>query len=391
MLEKNMSEKIIPERIIPDKEMYMQKAIDIAKTAVGYTSPNPMVGCVVVKNGRIISEACHERYGEYHAERNALLRCTEDTIGAELYVTLEPCCHYGKTPPCTDIIIEKGIKKVYIGSLDSNPLVAGKGVEILKNNGIEVESGILEEECIKMNEIFYHYIVNKTPFVAAKYAMTIDGKIATYTGDSKWVTGEKAREYVQVLRKKYSGIMVGINTVIEDNPMLNCRLEENKDGTLNPIRIILDSNLRIPLESNIVKTAKDIRTIVAYSKYGLCENNIKKKKQLEDSGIELIATDGDDGKVDLESLMKILGNMGIDSILLEGGSTVNSASFEKGIVDKVYAFIAPKLIMGEDAKSPVSGKGIELMKNAIDLKNVSVENIGNDILIKGYLFKNFMA
>jgi diaminohydroxyphosphoribosylaminopyrimidine deaminase/5-amino-6-(5-phosphoribosylamino)uracil reductase len=369
----------------------MQKAIDIAKTAVGYTSPNPMVGCVVVKNGRIISEACHERYGEYHAERNALLRCTEDTIGAELYVTLEPCCHYGKTPPCTDIIIEKGIKKVYIGSLDSNPLVAGKGVEILKNNGIEVESGILEEECIKMNEIFYHYIVNKTPFVAAKYAMTIDGKIATYTGDSKWVTGEKAREYVQVLRKKYSGIMVGINTVIEDNPMLNCRLEENKDGTLNPIRIILDSNLRIPLESNIVKTAKDIRTIVAYSKYGLCENNIKKKKQLEDSGIELIATDGDDGKVDLESLMKILGNMGIDSILLEGGSTVNSASFEKGIVDKVYAFIAPKLIMGEDAKSPVSGKGIELMKNAIDLKNVSVENIGNDILIKGYLFKNFMA
>ena len=170
------------------KIRYMRRAIELALSAKGHTSPNPMVGCVVVKEGRIISEACHEKYGEYHAERNALLRCKEDTAGAELYVTLEPCCHYGNTPPCTEIIIEKGIRRVYVGSLDSNPLVAGKGIEILRQAGIQVEYGILEEECRKMNEIFYHYISRNTQFTALKYAMTLDGKIAAYTGDSKWVT-----------------------------------------------------------------------------------------------------------------------------------------------------------------------------------------------------------
>lgn len=364
-----------------EKEMYMQMAIDIAKTAMGYTTPNPMVGCVVVKDGKVISKACHERCGEFHAERNALLRCEEDTAGAEIYVTLEPCCHYGKTPPCTDIIIESGIKKVYVGSLDSNPLVAGKGIEILKNHGIEVECGILESECIKLNEIFFHYIKTKRPFVAAKYAMTLDGKIASCTGSSKWVTCEKSREYVQVLRKKYSGIMVGVNTVIEDNPMLNCRLEENKSGELNPVRIILDSKIRIPTECNIVKTAKNIRTIVAYGRDDMADE--RKKKMLKDNGVELISTGSE--KVDLKILMEILGNMGIDSILLEGGATVNAAAFNSKIVNKIYAFIAPKLIMGENAKSPVGGKGIDLMKDAIKLKNISVEHIQEDILIKGYV------
>lgn len=364
-----------------EKEMYMKMAIDIAKTAMGYTSPNPMVGCVVVKDGKVISKACHERCGEFHAERNALLRCKEDTADAELYVTLEPCCHYGKTPPCTDIIIESGIKKVYVGSLDSNPLVAGKGLEILKKNGIEVECGILETECLKLNEIFFYYINTKLPFVAAKYAMTLDGRIASYTGSSKWVTCEKSREYVQVLRKKYSGIMVGINTVIEDNPMLNCRLKENKSGELNPVRIILDSTIRIPTDCNIVKTARDIRTIVAYGKDSKADDT--KKQMLKDCGVELICTDSD--MVDLNVLMKILGSMGIDSILLEGGASVNASAFECGIVNKVYAFIAPKLIMGENAKSPVGGKGIELMEDAIRLRDISTEYLDEDILIKGYI------
>lgn len=357
------------------KEQYMQMAIDIAKTAMGKTSPNPLVGCVIVKDGKVIQKACHEKYGEFHAERNALTRCKEDVTGAELYVTLEPCCHYGKTPPCTEIIIEKKIKKVYVGSMDSNPLVSGKGVSILREHGIEVECGILEEECNKMNEIFFHFIENKTPFVAAKYAMTLDGKIAAYTGDSKWVTNEKSRRYVQELRKQYSGIMVGINTVLADDPMLNCRIE---DG-VNPVRIILDSNLRIPDDCNIVSTADNIKTIVA------CAENPPEQrvKELEEKNIHIIRTRGT--KVNLRELMVELGKLKIDSVLIEGGGMVNAAAFEEGIVNKVYAFVAPKIIMGKDAKSPVSGKGIELMRDALQIKDITTEMMGDDILIKGYV------
>lgn len=352
----------------------MRRAIELAKSAMGHTSPNPMVGCVVVKDGRIISEACHERYGEYHAERNALLKCNEDTKGAELYVTLEPCCHYGKTPPCTDIIIEKGISKVYIGSMDSNPLVAGQGVKILKQHNIEVECGILEEECRKMNEVFFHFISTNLPFVAVKYAMTLDGKIAAYTGDSKWVTSEESRNDVQYLRKKYTGIMVGINTVLEDNPMLNCRIEEG----VNPVRIILDSNVRIPEECNIVKTSEKIKTIIAY-----CNGDEFKIERLKNCGIKFIRTAGK--KVDLKELMCKLGEMKVDSVLIEGGASINASAFESGIVNKVYAYIAPKVIMGKDSKSPVGGEGIPLMKDAVNLKNVSVKRIADDILITGYV------
>lgn len=365
-----------------EKEMYMKRAIELAKTAIGRTSPNPMVGCVVVKDGKVISEACHERYGEFHAERNALTRCKEDTKGAELYVTLEPCCHYGKTPPCTEIIIEKGISKVYIGSLDSNPLVAGQGVEILKNAGIQVETGILEEECINMNEVFFHFIKEKKPFVVMKYAMTLDGKISAITGDSKWITNEYSRNHAHYLRKIYSGIMVGINTVLLDDPMLNCRIEEG----VNPVRIILDSKLRIPMDSNIVKTAKEIRTIVAYNsnKVG---NNLQRVDELKDKGIELINIPGDD-RIDMNILMEKLGELKIDSILVEGGAEVNSAVLKAGVVNKVYAYIAPKLITGALAKSPIGGDGIELMKDAINLCNVSVKTLeGGDILVEGYVNK----
>lgn len=362
------------------KEFYMHKALQLAKKGMGHTSPNPMVGCVVVKNGIIAAEGYHEKYGEYHAERNALLSCKEDLQGAELYVTLEPCCHHGKTPPCTDIIIERGIKKVYVGSMDSNPLVGGKGVKILEEAGIEVECGILKEECEKLNEVFLYYIEKKMPFVVMKYAMTLDGKIAAYTGDSKWVTGTEARNHVQLLRKKYSGILVGIGTVLEDDPMLNCRIEEG----VNPIRIICDSKLSMAdhMECNIVKTAKNIKTIAAY-----VQAEEEKKRKLKNAGVILVQA-GSKERIDLKLLLKKLGQMGIDSILVEGGGEIHGSFLEEGLVNKVYAYIAPKLIGGSTAATPIGGRGIEKMQEAEKLKNVTVEQLGEDILIKGYLNDN---
>ncbi len=364
-----------------EKEEYMRRALELARKGEGHTSPNPMVGCVVVKDGRIISEGYHEKYGEFHAERNALTRCTEDTTGADLYVTLEPCCHQGKTPPCTDIIIEKKIARVFVGSMDSNPLVAGKGVQILRDHGIYVETGILEEECLKLNEVFYHYITAKTPFVVMKYAMTLDGKIACATGDSKWVTGEIARAQVHRMRGRYRGIMVGIGTVLADDPMLNCRVE----GGVDPVRIICDSNLHIPLESQIVKTASEIETIVACSQESLeAERKQEKIRKLKDAGIQLIGTEGAHG-VNLVELMKKLGEQNIDSILLEGGGTLNASALEDGIVNKVYAYIAGKLIGGMDARSPVEGMGIDRMADAITLKDMEIERLGDDFCIVGYV------
>lgn len=364
-----------------EKEEYMRRALELARKGEGHTSPNPMVGCVVVKDGRIISEGYHEKYGEFHAERNALTRCTEDTTGADLYVTLEPCCHQGKTPPCTDIIIEKKIARVFVGSMDSNPLVAGKGVQILRDHGIYVETGILEEECLKLNEVFYHYITTKTPFVVMKYAMTLDGKIACATGDSKWVTGEIARAQVHRMRGRYRGIMVGIGTVLADDPMLNCRVE----GGVDPVRIICDSNLHIPLESQIVKTASEIETIVACSQESLeAERKQEKIRKLKEAGIQLIGTEGAHG-VNLVELMKKLGEQNIDSILLEGGGTLNASALEDGIVNKVYAYIAGKLIGGMDARSPVEGMGIDRMADAITLKDMEIERLGDDFCIVGYV------
>ena len=363
------------------KEEYMRRALELARKGEGHTSPNPMVGCVVVKDGRIISEGYHEKYGEFHAERNAMTRCTEDTAGADLYVTLEPCCHQGKTPPCTDIIIEKKIARVFVGSMDSNPLVAGKGVQILRDHGIYVETGILDAECRKLNEVFYHYIATKTPFVVMKYAMTLDGKIACATGDSKWVTGEIARTQVHRMRGRYRGIMVGIGTVLADDPMLNCRVE----GGVDPVRIICDSNLHIPTESQIVKTASDIETIVACSQEALeSERKQEKIRRLKEAGIQIIGTEGAHG-VNLVELMKKLGGQNIDSILLEGGGTLNASALEDGIVNKVYAYIAGKLIGGMDARSPVEGMGIDRMADAITLQNVEIEKLGDDFCIVGYV------
>lgn len=355
-------------------ETYMRRALELAESAMGHTSPNPMVGCVVVKDGKIVAEGCHERYGEFHAERNALTKCAEDVSGAELYVTLEPCCHHGKTPPCTDIIIEKKIRKVYVGSVDPNPRVAGNGLKILKDHGIAVETGILEEECLLLNEIFFHYIRTGMPFVAMKYAMTLDGKIASFSGDSRWVTGEKAREHVHFLRKKYFAIMVGVDTVIADDPMLNCRIADGVD----PVRVICDTHLRIPFESQIVKSADRIKTIVAYA--GDVDEG--KKKKLETTGVELLRT-GDGTQVSLPLLFQEMGARKMDSVLVEGGGTLHGTLLNSGLVNRVYAYIAPKLVGGSAAKSPVEGKGIEKMADAKTLKDIEILPLGEDICMTG--------
>ena len=375
---------------------YMQRAIALAKKGAGFVNPNPMVGCVVVKDNEIIAEGYHEYYGGLHAERNALTRTTADCKGATLYVTLEPCCHHGKTPPCTDIIIEKGIKKVVVGLLDPNPLVSGKGISILQNAGIEVVTGVEADKIKELNKVFLKYIKTKRPYVILKTAMTLDGKIASYTGDSKWITNDKSRQLVHKLRSEMMGIVAGIGTVKADNPMLNCRLEgqqttDNRQQSVRqPIRIIVDTKASISLDSNIVKTANEYRTILAISRdvtpvaseQTTVNSQQSKINELKSFNVEILQCEEKDGHVDINDLMIKLGEKGIDSLLLEGGSCLNAAFLEAGCVDEVYAFIAPKIIGGEHSKSPIGGKGIELMKDAITFDKVEIEQIENDILIK---------
>ena len=351
---------------------FMLRAIELAERGTGWTSPNPLVGAVIVKDGQIIGEGWHHRYGDLHAERDALKNCSEDPKNADIYVTLEPCCHHGKQPPCTDALIKAGIKRVIIGSSDPNPLVAGKGVRILKEHGITVIENFLKEECDRLNDIFFYYITTGLPYVAMKYAMTIDGKIACYTGLSKWITGEEARKHVHSLRHKYTGIMVGINTVLADDPLLNCRLENSKD----PVRIICDSTLRIPMDSQIVRTAGKYRTIIA-----TCLPDGEKAQKLSELGIEIIKIK-EHSQVDIRTLMTELGRRQIDSILLEGGASLNWSVLEAGMVNKVYAYIAPKIFGGENARSPVAGSGFPEPDKAFILKNTEVTRLGGDILLE---------
>lgn len=360
---------------------YMKRALELAKKGTGYTSPNPLVGAVIVKEGRVIGEGYHESYGGNHAEVNAFYNAAEDVTGGTMYVTLEPCSHYGKTPPCADLIVKKGIKKVVIGLEDPNPLVAGKGIRILKDAGIEVVTGVLEQENRKLNEIFLKYITTKLPFVIMKTAMTLDGKIATRTNQSKWITGEISRKHVHELRHRVSGIMVGIGTVLADNPSLTTRLE---GGTgKDPIRIIVDSSGSIPLDSKVLNTESKGETIVALT------DRVEKNKieKLREKGTSLIITPSKEGRVDLSFLMKKLGERKIDSILLEGGSRLNYSALEEGLVDKVNMFIAPKIIGGDTAKTPVGGLGKAHMSEAINLKHVDVHSFGDDIMIEGYIIK----
>lgn len=353
---------------------YMKLALELAKKGCGWVNPNPMVGAVIVQDGRIIGEGYHRKYGELHAERNALANCVESPKGATMYVTLEPCCHHGKTPPCTDAILESGIQRVLIGSSDPNPLVAGKGVQILREHGVMVEEGVLKEDCDQLNEVFFHYIRTKLPYVVMKYAMTMDGKIATASGLSQWITGETARHRVHEDRHRYSGIMVGVGTVLTDDPQLTCRIPEGR----NPVRIICDSKLRTPLSAQVVTTARQVRTILA-----TCETNEERQKPYEEQGCQVLSVpEAADGHLDLQKLMIELGKEKIDSVLLEGGATLNWSALQSGIVQKVQAYLAPKLFGGVEAKSPIGGLGVEAPNDAVRLTTPVLHRVGEDILLE---------
>lgn len=355
-----------------DKE-YMRRAIALAQKAGGYAAPNPLVGAVIVKDGRIIGEGYHRRCGEWHAERNALASLTESAEGAVMYVTLEPCCHVGRTPPCTEAIIEHKIAKVFIGSRDPNPLVSGKGAKLLREHGIEVQEDFLREECDALNPIFFHYITTHTPYVALKYAMTLDGKIAAYTGASQWITGTEARQHVQTLRSRYSAVMVGIGTALADDPMLNCRIE----GAHQPWRIVVDSHLRLSPDSRLCRTAQEYPTMIA-----CLDTDTDKRKILEEMGVTVVVCPEEDGHVSLPYLMRALADRQISSVLIEGGGQLSESALRSHIIQHIYAYIAPKLLGGRDAKTPVEGQGADHPDAAAQLTYRRMTRLGEDWLLE---------
>jgi diaminohydroxyphosphoribosylaminopyrimidine deaminase/5-amino-6-(5-phosphoribosylamino)uracil reductase len=376
-------EIIILEVTMESKDMfYMKKALDLSLKGIGKTNPNPLVGAVIVKNGKIIGEGYHEYFGGPHAEVNAINNAFEDVEGSTIYVTLEPCSHYGKTPPCANLLVEKKIARAVVAMIDPNPKVAGKGISILMQNGIEVVTGVLEAESKKINEIFLKFIQEKKPFCIIKTAMTLDGKIATSTGESMWITNEKSRNYVHELRNRVSGIMVGVNTIIKDNPSLTTRL---KNGGTDATRIIVDSCLRMPLDSKILNIDSQKKTIIATT-----ERADKQKIEMLKSfnNVQVVVTPEFEQRVDLSFLFEWLGSEGIDSILVEGGSTLNFSIIERKLADKVVAFIAPKIIGGEQAKTPVGGKGFEHLSDAVRLKNIKISHFDDDIMIEAYVRKD---
>lgn len=358
---------------------YMKRALELAARGSGSTSPNPLVGAVIVKEGNIIGEGWHERAGEPHAEINAIGSANEDVENSTIYVNLEPCSHFGRTPPCAVELVKRKFKRVVVAMEDPNPLVAGRGIKLLRDNGIQVDVGINRIEALMLNDIFIKYITRKKPFVLLKAAMTLDGKTATRTGDSKWISRELSRDYVHNLRNRYSSILVGLNTVIKDNPELTARLEGVK--TKNPVRIIMDSKGRISADARVLGAEKDKRTIIATTK----DMTEEKRRYLENKGAEVIITDKEDGRVNLGQLLEELYKKGIDSVLVEGGGTVAASFIEEGLVDKAAFFIAPVIIGGSTAPTPVMGAGVDYIREGYKLKYQKVSVFGQDVLIEGYL------
>ena len=355
------------------ESQYMKLALQLAEKGCGSVNPNPMVGAVIVKNGKIIGQGYHAYFGGPHAERAALEDCSESPAGATLYVTLEPCCHYGKQPPCTDAILKAGIRHVLVGSSDPNPLVSGKGIETLRKHGVTVTENVMRKECDQLNEVFFHYIKTGRPYVIMKYAMTMDGKIATKTGASKWITAETARLRVQQDRSRYAAIMVGVGTVLKDDPLLTCRLPERR----SPVRIVCDTHLKTPLTSKLVRTADRYRTIIA-----TCCEERSRWEPLTAAGCQLLLLPKSDGHTDLKALIHALGNEKLDSILLEGGGQLNWSALQSGIVNKIHAYVAPKLFGGSGAPSPIGGPGIDTPDAAFRLSTPKVTLLQQDILLE---------
>ena len=359
---------------------FMQRALDLARRAQGRTSPNPLVGAVIVKDGKVIGEGYHQKAGTPHAEVHALNAAGEDAKGATLYVTLEPCCHWGRTPPCTEAVIHAGIAQVYVAEVDPNPSVAGKGVQRLQNVGIDVHVGVLRQKASDLNEVHRKYIQTGNPFVILKAAMSLDGKIATASGESQWITSEASRQRGHEVRDAVDAILVGRGTVARDNPALTTRLQdrEGQDAT----RIVLDSHGRTRPDARIFNAESEAGVIVAVTPEASTEN----VNTLEKAGAEVITVPDAHSKVCFKSLMEILGKREITSLLIEGGSQINASALAAGIVDKVMCFIAPKLIGGQNAPGPIGGVGIQSLTEAVNLQRMRVTPMPeHDILIEGYL------
>ena len=365
------------EEQIQEDLKYMKRAMELAEKGRGRTNPNPLVGAVIVKENRIIGEGFHKAYGDHHAEVNAFEAAIEDCNGATLYVTLEPCHHYGKTPPCVDRVIKEKIGRVVIGLTDPNPLVMGKSIKKMMDKGIRVHTGVMEKELRIQNRVFLHYMKKGYPHITLKTAMTLDGKIATASGESKWITGSEARQWVHNFRDHVMGIMVGVNTVIADDPLLTTRLEKGEGK--NPIRIVVDSKGRAPINAKVFDVDERTKTILATTE----SMNKEKICSLERKGVKVAILPSDQGRVDLRALMEYLGEEKIDSVLLEGGATLNYSALKGKIVQEVIAFIAPKLIGGLTAKTPVGGEGIPHLEDAIVLKDIEYRLVGKDLMVKG--------
>jgi len=359
-------------------EQYMQQALELARGGLGFVSPNPLVGCVLVKDGAVVGRGYHQRFGGPHAEVYALQEAGPQARGAVLYVNLEPCSHTGKTPPCADAIIQARVSRAVVALRDPNPLVAGTGLARLAVAGIAVTVGVCEASAHKLNEAFVKYITTRGPFVTLKSAITLDGKIATRTGVSQWITGELARQEGHRLRHAADAILVGIGTVLQDDPQLTTRLPDQQ-GT-NPLRVIVDSTLRVPLQAQVTNVASDRRTLIVTT----ARAPVAYSEALRTRGVEVVCLPAyDDGRVDLEALCRYLGERGVASVLVEGGATLSATLLRRHLVDKVLLFVAPKII-GGDGISMVGPCGVETMEQVIHLRDVVSQRLGNDVLLEAY-------
>ena len=360
---------------------YMEQALSLAKLALGQVSPNPAVGAVVVKNDRVVGQGYTQPPGSWHAEVVALKQASKEAQGSVMYVTLEPCCHYGRTPPCTQAIITAGIAEVHMAMLDANPLVSGRGKDELEREGIRVYLGEHEEEVKKINEAYTKFITTGMPFITAKFAISLDGKIATRSGDSKWISGDEARKYVHNLRYTSDAIMVGVNTVLVDDPHLTARNCGGKGGVARrqPLRVIVDGKGRMPLTAQLLREPG--KTLLVLGKLVTPEE----KATFARVGVELLELPLGEGLVDLGKLLKALGERQITSVLVEGGSILLGSLFDGKLVDKVIAFIAPIIIGGKEAKTAVSGKGVDKVVDSLKLERLSLEKLGEDLMVSGYV------
>ncbi|HEY7495708.1 MAG TPA: bifunctional diaminohydroxyphosphoribosylaminopyrimidine deaminase/5-amino-6-(5-phosphoribosylamino)uracil reductase RibD [Candidatus Tectomicrobia bacterium] len=361
---------------------YMQQALELARQGTGYVSPNPLVGCVIVKDGQVVGRGYHQRFGGPHAEVYALQEAGTRASGATLYVNLEPCSHTGKTPPCAESVVQAGIRRVVMALRDPNPLVAGSGLARLQQAGISVTVGIGEAEARQLNEAFLKYITTQCPFVTLKCAISLDGKIATRTGASRWITGDLARTEVHRLRHASDAIVVGIGTVLQDNPLLTTRLPDRRG--VQALRVIVDSHLRLPLQAQVAQVTAECRTLVATTSRA----DAVRQQQLEEQGVEILSLPAyDDGYVNLEALWHCLGTRGVASVLVEGGATLSATLLRRRLVDKVLFFVAPKII-GGDGISVIGACGVETMGQVIGLQHLTGQRLGDDVVLQAYLSRS---